>query len=80
MDTRTIITSRGCIGTCKYCTTPFFFKRWSARNAKDVVDEIEMIINSYGTKKILFLDDNATVDKDRMFNICKLIKERQILI
>ena len=78
MDTRTIITSRGCIGTCKYCTTPFFFKRWSARNAKDVVDEIEMIINTYGTKKILFLDDNATVDKDRMFNICKTIKERQI--
>lgn len=78
MDTRTIITSRGCIGTCKYCTTPFFFKRWSSRSAESVVDEIETLINTYNTNKIVFLDDNATVDKTRMMNICKLIKERKI--
>ena len=25
MDTRTIITSRGCVGTCKFCATPYYF-------------------------------------------------------
>ena len=78
MDTRTIITSRGCIGTCKFCTTPYYFGAWSGRNAKDVVDEIESLIKKYNAKKIIFLDDNATVNKTRMIEICKEIQRRKI--
>ena len=78
MDTRTLITSRGCIGTCKFCTTPYYFKMWNGRSAEEVVNEIEMLINKYQAKKIMLLDDNATVDKVRMFKICELIKARNI--
>ena len=78
MDTRTIITSRGCIGSCKFCSTPYYFGKWSGRNALDVVDEIELLIKKYNTKKIIFLDDNALVDKERMIEICKEIKKRNI--
>lgn len=78
MDTRTMITSRGCIGRCSFCTSPTFFKRWDARSAKDVVSEIEMLINEYGAKKIMFLDDNMTVSKSRMYEICDLIENRKI--
>lgn len=78
MDTRTLITSRGCIGNCKFCTTPYYFKMWNGKSALDVVDEIEMLIKKYKTKKIMFLDDNATVDKKRMMEICRLIKSRNI--
>ena len=63
MDTRTIITSRGCVGTCKFCTTPYYFGKWNGRNVIDVVNEIEMLISKYNTKKIIFLDDNVTVSK-----------------
>ena len=31
----------------------------------DVVNEIETLITKYNTKKIIFLDDNATVNKQR---------------
>ena len=78
MDTKTIISSRGCNGACKFCTTPFFFKKYCGRNPKDVVDEIEFLIKKYNTKKIIFLDDNIAVDKERLINICKLIKKRKI--
>lgn len=78
MDTRTMITSRGCIGRCSFCTSPTFFKRWDARSAEDVVSEIEMLIDEYGTKKIMFLDDNMTVSKRRMYEICDLIEKRKI--
>ena len=78
MDTRTLISSRGCIGTCKFCTTPYYFKKWNGKSAEDVVKEIEMLINKYQAKKIMFLDDNATVDKSRMIKICELIKTRNI--
>lgn len=78
MDTRTIITSRGCIGTCKFCTTPYYFGNWNGKDIKDVIDEIELLINNYNTKKIIFLDDNALVDKNRMLEICHEIKKRNI--
>lgn len=78
MDTRTIITSRGCIGKCSFCTTPTFFGNWKGKSASCVVDEIEYLIKNYNTKKIIFLDDNMTVDKKRMYNICDELEKRQI--
>ena len=78
MDTRTIITSRGCIGKCGFCTTPSFFGNWDSKDYLKVVDEIEYLINNYQTKKIIFLDDNMLVDKIRMNKICDEIKSRNI--
>lgn len=78
MDTRTIITSRGCNGSCKFCTTPYYFGKWSGRTSISVVDEIELLIKKYNTKKIILLDDNALVNKERMIEICKEIEKRNI--
>ena len=78
MDTRTMITSRGCIGKCSFCTTPTFFGTWNGKEPKKVVDEIEYLINKFNTKKIIFLDDNMTVNKERMYNICNEIEKRSI--
>ena len=78
MDTRTIITSRGCIGKCSFCTTPTFYGIWNGKDPKDVVDEIEYLINKYNTKKIFFLDDNMTVNKERIYSICDEIEKRNI--
>lgn len=78
MDTRTLISSRGCIGTCKFCTTPYYFKNWNGKSADKVVDEIEILVKKYNARKIMFLDDNATVDKKRMLEICNLLKIKKI--
>lgn len=78
MDTRTIITSRGCINKCNFCTTPFFFGPWSSKSYLEVVNEIEYLVNNFQTKKIIFLDDNFPVDKLRVINICKELKKRKI--
>ena len=78
IDTRPVVTSRGCIGTCKFCSTPYFFGAWSGKNAKEVVDEIELLINNYQTKKIMFLDDNFLVNKKRVLEICSEIENRNI--
>ena len=78
MDTRTIISSRGCVGKCSFCTTPSYFGTWVGKDPKKVVDEIEDLIKKYNTKKIIFLDDNMTVNKERMFEICNEIKNRNI--
>ena len=78
MDTRTMITSRGCIGKCSFCSTPVFFGLWDNKDYIKVVDEIEYLINNFKNKKIIFLDDNMTVNKERIFNICNEIEKRHI--
>lgn len=80
METRTMVTSRGCNGICSYCTTPFYFGSWQGKNYMTVIDEIEMLIKDYNAKQIMFLDDNACVSKSRMINICKEIKKRNIKV
>ena len=78
MDTRTIVTSRGCIGKCSFCATPTFFGNWSAKTSIQVIEEIEYLIQKYNTSKIIFLDDNMTVNKERIIEICNYIKEKNI--
>ncbi|MFC1723768.1 B12-binding domain-containing radical SAM protein [Nanoarchaeota archaeon] len=79
IDVRTMWTSRSCFGACKFCPTPGFWGRWRGRSAKLVVDEIEQLI-SEGAKKVLFLDDNATVDKERLQAICKGVVNRGLKV
>lgn len=78
MDTRTIVTSRGCTGKCSFCTTPTFFGNWSGKSALQIIEEIEYLIKVYKTTKIIFLDDNMTINKNRMIELCKYIKLRNI--
>ncbi|MBT7902885.1 B12-binding domain-containing radical SAM protein [Candidatus Woesearchaeota archaeon] len=78
IEVRTILSSRGCFGKCGFCATPNFWGCWRAKSAENVVKEIEYLIQKFNAKKILFLDDNATVDKDRMKQISKLLIQKNI--
>jgi len=51
---------------------------WRPRSPENVVDEIERLYNKYKIKRIVFEDDNLTLDRERFFKICSLIKERKL--
>jgi radical SAM superfamily enzyme YgiQ (UPF0313 family) len=80
IDVRTLLSSRGCHMTCNFCHVPGFWGAWRGRNAASVVDEIEVLVTRHGAKKILFLDDNATVSKKRMKEICRGVRERGLRV
>jgi radical SAM superfamily enzyme YgiQ (UPF0313 family) len=74
-----ILTSRGCPHGCTYCCTKLIFSRkMRFRSAKNVVDEIEHLIEKYHVKEIHFWDDNFTFDKKRVFEIHDELKRRHI--
>jgi radical SAM superfamily enzyme YgiQ (UPF0313 family) len=75
-----ILSSRGCTGRCIFCVwnSVLFQKRFRARSAKNVVDEIEFLIGKYGVKYVYIDDDTFTIDKDRVLEICDLIKKKKI--
>jgi len=76
-----IESSRGCPGDCVFCNAyTILGKKWRARSAKNVVDEIEWLVKNYGVREIQFIDDNVSLDKERMIEICKGIVNRKIKI
>lgn len=77
----TIITSRGCPAHCTFCSTSNFWGQTVRVNSpKRVVDEIELLIESYGVNKILFHDDTFNLGEKRVLAICKEIMARNIHI
>ena len=74
-----IITSRGCIGNCSFCTSPFFYNRiWRAHSATYVVDEMERLVNDFGIHHFWISDDSYIINRADSQNRAKEIA-REIL-
>jgi radical SAM superfamily enzyme YgiQ (UPF0313 family) len=72
-----IISSRGCPFHCTFCESSLLFGRvFRARSPKNVVDEMEQLINQYRPKTIEFSDDLFTLNMKRTETICDEIKRR----
>lgn len=67
----TMITSRGCPFACTFCDKSVGGSRWRARDADDVVDEMREVVERYNTGFINFYDDNFTLKKSRVAEICE---------
>lgn len=57
-----IYSSRGCYGTCNFCSIKAFYQSegpvWRSRSAANVVDELEILQNKYNPQLFMFVDDN----------------------
>ena len=73
-----IMTSRGCPYQCIFCDRKIFGNSFRARSPKNVVDELEELINVHGAKEIKFFDDTFTLDKKRVLEIFKEMKRRNL--
>lgn len=73
----TMFTSRGCPFQCSFCDRPHLGKRFRARSAKNVVDEMEQCLK-IGIKEILIYDDTFTVNRQRAIDICDEIIRRDL--
>jgi len=77
----TIITGRGCPYHCTFCFTPQLMQGhvYRTRSAKNVVDEFEWIKkNLPEVKDIMIEDDTFTADRQRIKEIAKEVKERNL--
>ena len=70
-----VISSRGCPHNCSFCSIlerVSYGKKYMARSAANVVDELEYM-EKLGYNVIYFIDDNFGVDRKRVVDICKII-------
>ncbi len=72
-----MITSRGCVFSCGYCSSSLIMgKKFRSRSAENVVNEIEQLIENYKIKDIAFMDDTFMLNKPRANSIADEIKNR----
>lgn len=77
--TAPIITTRGCPFDCSFCSSKSTWKRkLRVRSAKNVVDEIEMLVRDFGIKEFHFEDDNFTFSKQHAMDVCNEIIKRNL--
>jgi len=61
-----IITSRGCPYHCTFCSSTIHWgNRYRHRSAENVLDEIEVMRDTYGVEELKFQDDNLTIPKQK---------------
>ncbi len=74
-----LVTSRGCVYWCDFCSTVRMFGRgYRMRSPKNVVNEMEMIHNKYGVNQVTFYDDAFTVNRERVVKICEELHSRKL--
>lgn len=75
-----IMTMRGCPFKCIFCSRKVFLNRIRKRSPEMVIEEIKSIIDEYGIRHFIFLDDTLTLDRNHILKICDLIEEEKLEI
>lgn len=52
-----ITTTRGCPFKCNWCAKPIYGNRYNSRSPEQVVEEIRLLVQSYGAEHVWFCDD-----------------------
>ena len=71
-----IMCSRGCPEKCTFCTTPQMWGqsvRW--RSTEHIMEEVINDVRDYKIGEIQFLDDTLTLNKKRLYALCKKLKK-----
>jgi radical SAM superfamily enzyme YgiQ (UPF0313 family) len=74
----TLLTSRGCPARCTFCTRDWFSRETRMHSPEYILDEIEEVIGRYGIRGFIFQDDTFTLNKQRIFALCELIRSRGV--
>jgi radical SAM superfamily enzyme YgiQ (UPF0313 family) len=68
-----IYTSKGCPFKCIYCTVAK--TRWRARSANSILNELRHLKSKYNIKTVAFFDETFTIDRQRVIEISRAIKD-----
>jgi radical SAM superfamily enzyme YgiQ (UPF0313 family) len=66
--------SRGCPYRCRFCSTAEFWESYRMHSAQYVIDELNMLIDTFDAQFHLFMDDLFAVNIKRLAEIAELAK------
>ncbi len=74
-----LLSSRGCPYACSYCSMPKIMgRKWRFRFPTCVVDELKRARKKYSSTSFTVVDDNLTLNVERVEQICNLLIREQV--
>jgi len=73
-----LVTSRGCPGQCVFCARTVYENKGTYFTAARVMEMIKDLYHNYGIREIQFRDDNFTVFRKRLLELCENLKEARL--
>lgn len=74
----TILSSRGCVFRCRFCScTSMAHNLWRPRSVKNILEELHLL-KSQGYRQLMFVDDNLTLDQNRVIELCQRMRKEKI--
>lgn len=70
-----LVTSRGCPGKCIFCARTVYGNKGTFYSAARVMEMVRDLYDNYGIREIQFRDDNFTVFRKRLVELCNMLKE-----
>ncbi|MEM2955022.1 MAG: radical SAM protein [Candidatus Nanoarchaeia archaeon] len=61
---------------CNFCNKAVFGNKYRQRSVKNVIGEIDEMINVYGINEIFFIEDNFGISQDWVQEFCREYKKR----
>lgn len=75
----TVITGRGCRGRCIFCAARAMAGgRYRLRSIASVLDEVELLVSTFGLRFFFFADDTFTALPRRTRDFCRALRARKI--
>jgi radical SAM superfamily enzyme YgiQ (UPF0313 family) len=72
-------TSRGCPFHCRFCTEEALWgKTFRSFSPERIVSDLSFLIEKYKTRGVYFREDNFTVNRKRVLNLCRLIRKERM--
>tara|TARA_B100001971_G_C18210084_1_gene550114 strand:+ start:87 stop:1556 length:1470 start_codon:yes stop_codon:yes gene_type:complete len=76
-----LISARGCPFLCTYCASHILWSRKVRyHSSKYIIGLIEYLYNAFGTRKFRFNDDTFNLDRNRLFEFCRLLQAENLPI
>ena len=76
MGSVSLITARGCPFTCTWCSHSVFGYSHRRRSPKNVVDEVEQIVDAYAPDLLWYADDVFTINHKWLFDYAAEMERR----
>ncbi len=73
-----VISSRGCIHKCRFCSCSEFGHRvWRPRSVENTLEELAQIAGE-GYEQFIFVDDSFTLNQKRVIELCRRMREERL--
>ncbi len=74
----TMLTSRGCPYSCKFCSSRLIFKSARQRSAEHVLEEINVVVENHPIEAISFVDSELLPGRPRLEKICRELIDKKL--